>query len=503
MALTNNKIYGIRLTGGTIYSGATELSTLFPTGSGEVNSGVNVGAGNGIFLDKSGLNLRFKTVIAGSNITITNNTNDITISSTASSGTSSACGVYYVSPDCYGALKARTRFTDLGISQATIDATYPGVTGLTQDTYCDFAAWQYAINLACSTGLPLTCSGTYYVDSGLTIPRVFRALTINGNQGRILADNNNAYTILGRIQPTGQTQALNEMVASKIVIRDLEFGNANVVNTTQIGLRTGPCYMSTIDGCKFDSIGKGLWVEFGLNTTIQQCQTTSVRSGITLDMGNWNGADNSNSQSNNSTIKNCRTYMTDGDYGYGIYASSGVHMLNNIVEGTRCINGIDYDTKGSNNVYNFSIKNLHFECNPGSLGATLGSQNSCIRIKQNAGNVDISHVYGQYESILLDVKSSIASGNIRLSDVYYWVGASAGTTNYWFRSRSAANQWLFTFCDNLGTNVNDYRRRFISGETGYSAYYSGDGVGIPATPAVLGGTSSGNSNYYVVIPLPR
>ena len=55
-------------------------------GSGEVNDGLNVGAGNGIFKQKSGLNLEFKTLISGGGLSIANNANDLTISATGGGG---------------------------------------------------------------------------------------------------------------------------------------------------------------------------------------------------------------------------------------------------------------------------------------------------------------------------------------------------------------------------------------------------------------------------------
>lgn len=55
-------------------------------GLGEANTASNVGTGQGVFKQKVGTNLEFKSLVAGSNITLTNNANDITINSTSSGG---------------------------------------------------------------------------------------------------------------------------------------------------------------------------------------------------------------------------------------------------------------------------------------------------------------------------------------------------------------------------------------------------------------------------------
>jgi len=59
------------------------------TGTGEANTASNVGTGDGdVFKQKAGVDLELKTIKAGSNITITNNTSDVTIAAAGSVGES-------------------------------------------------------------------------------------------------------------------------------------------------------------------------------------------------------------------------------------------------------------------------------------------------------------------------------------------------------------------------------------------------------------------------------
>ena len=51
-------------------------------GGGESNTASNVGTGDGIFKQKTGVDLEFKSLIAGTNLSIVNNANDLTINAT-------------------------------------------------------------------------------------------------------------------------------------------------------------------------------------------------------------------------------------------------------------------------------------------------------------------------------------------------------------------------------------------------------------------------------------
>lgn len=63
-----------------------DLSSLSGGGSGEANTASNLGAGQGLFGSKSGVDLRFKSLVAGSNISLSADANTITINATGGGG---------------------------------------------------------------------------------------------------------------------------------------------------------------------------------------------------------------------------------------------------------------------------------------------------------------------------------------------------------------------------------------------------------------------------------
>ena len=69
----------VKYLNGFIFSGSTTTQTETTPSGGEANTGSNVGTGDGVFKQKTGVDLEFKTLIGGTNVTITNNANDLTI----------------------------------------------------------------------------------------------------------------------------------------------------------------------------------------------------------------------------------------------------------------------------------------------------------------------------------------------------------------------------------------------------------------------------------------
>ena len=85
-ALDGTNLVLTRDSGSTI---TVDLSSLGGGGSGEANTASNLGAGQGVFGSKSGVDLRFKSLVAGSNVTLSADANSITINSTGGGGGSS------------------------------------------------------------------------------------------------------------------------------------------------------------------------------------------------------------------------------------------------------------------------------------------------------------------------------------------------------------------------------------------------------------------------------
>lgn len=86
-SITGESGYGIRDNNGTIEvkSSGGSWSTI-STGGGEANTAANLGAGTGIFESKVGVELRFKSLVAGTGMGISSDGTTITLTATSGSG---------------------------------------------------------------------------------------------------------------------------------------------------------------------------------------------------------------------------------------------------------------------------------------------------------------------------------------------------------------------------------------------------------------------------------
>lgn len=138
----------------TVSNGSNDV-TISAASPGEANTASNVGAGAGtLFKQKTGVNLEFKTLEAGSNITLTNNADTVTIASTS--------GGFTAGGDLSG---SSTNQTVVGVRQTTIGTaggSHPTgrVLRTTGTTTADWGALDLSSSNARTGTLPIANGGT-------------------------------------------------------------------------------------------------------------------------------------------------------------------------------------------------------------------------------------------------------------------------------------------------------------------------------------------------------
>ena len=143
-------------------------------------TGANVGAGTGlIFRDKTGSNINFKSLIQGSHVVLTNNTNDITL---ATDATSSNTASTIVARDASGNFAAGTITANLtGSASNNVLKAGDSMTGtlnmLTQNEvrFQDAAGGQY-VGINAQSVIP----SSYTISLPTTIPTINQALRAGG-----------------------------------------------------------------------------------------------------------------------------------------------------------------------------------------------------------------------------------------------------------------------------------------------------------------------------------
>jgi len=143
----------------TVTNNADDITIDATGGSGEVNTASNLAGGEGVFAQKTGVDLEFKSLVAGTNITLTSAANTITIDAAGGSGGSGIWGIA-------NAAGVYTFYSTITLANAAASAG-DTIVLFANVTETGVVTW----NLV--NGVNINLNGhTYTLDNGASIPAI-------------------------------------------------------------------------------------------------------------------------------------------------------------------------------------------------------------------------------------------------------------------------------------------------------------------------------------------
>ena len=341
----------------------------------------------------------------------------------------------------FGVRNSSQTMSAAGITQGVANIRYgTNLVNVVTDTY-DTAAIKFAFKLLEDfnyNSLEFS-NGTYWIGSTLELPRFNGTgtpgdFTINGNSAIIRTTVGNSNTIFNRV-PANQTTALSGgYIDSRFYIRDFVFIGTGAAGSGQTAIRLGPSFGSHIENIDF-SCDIGMNLEFCLNARLENIMGIPGNYGIKIDFGEAWGGSSTNSQSNHTTLNNCRIYAISGNTiaGYYIRGSSGVVINSSIVEGTGANYGVFFDTNQSTVVKNFKVDGLHIE--------TICS-NAAIYLRCNGGQYVLDNIGTGLPQVLVEMDVPSGYPQVTIYNIDFAQGSQ-------FANKNAGAIWKFVDC-NLG-----------------------------------------------------
>ncbi len=229
--------------------------------------------------------------------------------------------------------------------------------------------------------------------------------------------------------PKHQKQA-HQFITHRFMIRNFTFYGG------KRGIFLGATYGSKITDCNF--IGQqeaAVEVQFGLQTTISNCQATNcLTHAFVLTYGEaWKGGFNA-SQSNHSVIESCKVFARDGAVSaFKVIASDGVVLRDNISEGSKNIRySVFFHKRKATTVKMFRLENFHLEHAPSHAAVYIYS----------SGISTVDGLFYQLSRDEMPLVHAGGDGQITLKNIPWFVSGTVIRNEG--KERLA---WRMEFCD--------------------------------------------------------
>lgn len=275
----------------------------------------------------------------------------------------------------------------------------------------------------------------------------------------------------GSIQNSSGVEYLNDRV---LIYNGNIYGPNR--NSGTIGIQIQCTYTSSISNINFSNLGTGLSLQFCLNTQIYSNMYTSCNYGsyLSTGVGFWSGATSSNSQCNVSTIKQDRHYCTyPSQAPIFIGGSSGVSVIDSIIEGGESVYGIHFSGMNSTVVKDFTVERLHLEVS--DSGSNQGITGAGIFIDSQAGGeVNIHGLFSQYSYSTFNNEKNDYTGTTNATPGTYILSQSDGD----FTTNGSGTNLTFKVVVGGGGTITSWS---LSGDPlSSSGYSAGDIITVPA-----------------------
>jgi hypothetical protein len=355
-----------------------------------------------------------------------------------------------------------------GWTQAAADAMWgPGLVNVATDGY-DQAALMYAFKL-CSTFPVMVINmepKNYYINRTLEIPAVVGNLTVNGNFAYIYTTNSTAYSIISRPQPANLSDAQVQLNAT------FNFNCLNIAATgsAQVCFQPGPSTASSFFMINTYNGATGMILEMTMDSKVSLCVNRNSTNGFYIKNDDCTGCDNANSNSNMTTVENCRAYQEGtGNIALRLDAIGGAYVTHFVCEGTHYEYGIYVDGKNSTTTRGIYIDNCWWEC---TTPSTDDVNEAFIYVNDMAaGIVHVTRTKGQYAKVMVHAGNPIGLLTVIVSETQSWAPVGA----FWFFNAGTCS-WKI-----------NYNYQFDSGNSAIvPGTFSTNGGGIVPSEATYG-----------------